>query len=814
MKTHDPKPTLPLVDDSAVTPVDTSSTRVGSLGGGWALVLAALGVTLLLAIAAWSPVGLSLDVAQPGDRLFLRGFHGDERVVGRSYRWTGAASEIRAPGMGGAERVRVTLWATGEGRPAPAPVSVLLDGPAIGEVMVGAPGPYVFEGARPEPGQDTLVVTIAAPTFRPPGDARDLGIIVERLAVESVAARVAPLAWAGRLLRLLGLTALLSLVAWPLRRWAPPAALVGGAGLLVAAGALLVQPWLLALAPWLLAGLAVAAIVLQPAASAWLLERCVGLLARRRVALAVMLAGAVVYGAIMLNLASQMDLIGHADYADNAVVARNLVRGNGYTVDYVAQFYLDYPRSISHPADVWPLLHPTLIAVSFLLFGVSTFAAKLPGIVLMVGLLLATFAVGRALFGSLAGLAAAALLALDAWFFQNSLLPVNDVGFSLLAFGLVALGWRIGERERDGTAPSVPLYLALGALAGLLFTAKPSGALLAVGLAAWWLWQRRPGGPLRWPAWRYVVIGAGATLLLAAPVVGRSLLTFGRPFFTTETYDAWVLKWDPPDENIYRLMTGDHPHPRQLVGYGLDRVTEAVALQFRKFGAEIAAGDYLEPPLLPLAALGLLLAGARQRRQFAALAWAVVPYLLFVQIYWHYELRYYVFLIPWLCVLVAGAVVLLGRLVWARAETAQVRLALALLALGLLLVVPARLATLDGHAARLTSGSGDASVGRWLAENTEPDAVVMTRLPWQVTWHSERRSVMIPLARREEIFATMRRYGVDYLLLTHPDDRRIRREELQPLYDGREAYGMVKVYETPTRNYIVYRVPADIVGEP
>ena len=36
--------------------------------------------------------------------------------------------------------------------------------------------------------------------------------------------------------------------------------------------------------------------------------------------------------------------------------------------------------------------------------------------------------------------------------------------------------------------------------------------------------------------------------------MARNLVTFGVPFFSTETYDAWVTKWEPPDENIYRLM--------------------------------------------------------------------------------------------------------------------------------------------------------------------------------------------------------------------------------------------------------------------
>ena len=76
---------------------------------------------------------------------------------------------------------------------------------------------------------------------------------------------------------------------------------------------------------------------------------------------------------------------GPADYADNAVVARNLVAGRGYVVDYVAQFYKDYP-GITHPAETWPILQPTLIAPFFLLFGPVGWAARLPHLLLLLAL--------------------------------------------------------------------------------------------------------------------------------------------------------------------------------------------------------------------------------------------------------------------------------------------------------------------------------------------------------------------------------------------------------------------------------------------
>jgi hypothetical protein len=87
----------------------------------------------------------------------------------------------------------------------------------------------------------------------------------------------------------------------------------------------------------------------------------------------------------------------------------------------------------------------------------------------------------------------------------------------------------------------------------------------------------------------------------------------------------------------------------------------------------------------------------------------------------------------------------------------------------------------------------------------------MTRVPWQITWHSGRRTVMIPLAPLEGIEATIRRYGVDYLLVDRFGQAAIRRAALQPLYEGREAFGFVAVQEFRNQQGVryatLYRVP-------
>ena len=62
--------------------------------------------------------------------------------------------------------------------------------------------------------------------------------------------------------------------------------------------------------------------------------------------------GLLIYGLWLFQLLPQFPWIGHADYADNAVVARNLAAGRGYVL--ITLVLKTYPNSI-HPAETWPI---------------------------------------------------------------------------------------------------------------------------------------------------------------------------------------------------------------------------------------------------------------------------------------------------------------------------------------------------------------------------------------------------------------------------------------------------------------------------
>src|SRR5262249_2907650 len=91
---------------------------------------------------------------------------------------------------------------------------------------------------------------------------------------------------------------------------------------------------------------------------------------------------------------------------------------------------------------------------------------------------------------------------------------------------------------------------------------------------------------------------------------------------------------------------------------------------------------------------------------------------------------------------------------------------------------------------------GSIVVAEWIGANTPADAVIMTRNPWELSFHSERLSVMIPYDTLDTIKQVAARYGVTYLQLDHLTDPATRRQALAPLYDGPDEWGgFRKVYD-------------------
>ncbi len=594
-------------------------------------------------------------------------------------------------------------------------------------------------------------------------------------------------------------------------------------------------------------------------------------LGARRWALALLGLAAIIWLGYEATLIAQLPYVGHADYADNAVVARNLVRGRGWVVDYVTQFYQlnPYGPGVTRPQETWPLMQPVWIAPFFLLFGPVSWAAKIPNLVFMALLVALIYAAGARIWDRRVGLSAALMILTNYLFFRLVIYATSDLAFVVFSFGAIYLLYRAVDDRRlatddegrptkdEGQQKNVAWsvvggrwsLLGSGILTGLMLLQKPSGALIAAGMGVWLLlrlpWRDRRALPRALAA---AVLWGGLALVILAPYLARNMLLFGKPFYSTESHDAWVLGFGDW-EDIYRVFTRQGnlsadgvPDRSWVLRWGFDVTLLKLATQAQ------AVRNYLLPPWFDqsralsdpdsqkkallfgvgawLALLGALGALRSRRGLLALLVLAFGPYFLFLVGYWHAdEERYFLMVMPWMALLAAYAlwrgydrVAAIGDGRWAPAG-----LVLALVALALV-VAPSWPYNAKKVREEPALYRADTDAYTWLRTHTDPGDVVMTRLPWQLNWVSERPALMVPNTRSREVFLKLARYyGVRYLVRdTFAQPSADTRDLLDGMLED-DQLGFEEVYATPPYSAIVdgqptelvthvYRLPADYGG--
>lgn len=170
----------------------------------------------LAALFAWQVRRpFALDLGAPNDDPYLGNFHAAETASGGglTYRWSRDRSTITVPGYGATEAT-LTLRIAG-GRPGGAPPPKIAvtagDQPATEVQLTAEPRDYQFAIPATAFSDGSLRVTVAAPAFRPAGDRRDLGVVVDRAELRDASA---PRGLIAPPLRVLGTLLLATLLAY------------------------------------------------------------------------------------------------------------------------------------------------------------------------------------------------------------------------------------------------------------------------------------------------------------------------------------------------------------------------------------------------------------------------------------------------------------------------------------------------------------------------------------------------------------------------------------------------------------------------
>jgi hypothetical protein len=391
---------------------------------------------------------------------------------------------------------------------------------------------------------------------------------------------------------------------------------------------------------------------------------------------------------------------------------------------------------------------------------------------------------------------------------------------------------------------------------------KPSGAMLAVGMGLWQMydlrfamydWVKRPlqreAIQSLWQGLGPIALWSALALVVLSPYLVRNQILFGKPVYSTESHDAWVLGYrgpgDEPWSDIYQVFAPELggpgvPDRSWVLRWGFDK-------SFEKFGRQVEElRDYLMPVWagLPreagwlfgdderkniasglgawLALIGAIGALRFRQRLLGLLVATYLPYIAFMLTYWRTdEQRYWVMLIPWLALLGAWTI-------WAGYDKLAAIGDRRWAPLGLILALAAIVGVVGSsrpdiaNKVRVEPGpevwQPDLAAYAWLDANIAPDAAVMTRLPWQLNWHTERPALMIPnTGDRELLLRIARHYEVEYLVLEN--QQRVKGEAgrlLAPLMDhGKQVGDLVDgfelIYASPTEDYraFVYRLPQE-----
>ena len=565
--------------------------------------------------------------------------------------------------------------------------------------------------------------------------------------------------------------------------------------------------------------------------------------------------------------------LGNADYSDNGVVARNLVNGRGWVVDYVTQFYRLYPEgSVTRVQETWPLLPPVWIAPFFKLFGATAWAAKLPNLIFFALLSFLVYRIASDHWDRRVAIVAVLLVLINRHMFRLMMYSTSDLGFVVFYVAALWLLWRGFERNNrlmpstssgSGSFPEPvegklhnTFLIASGILIGIMCWQKTSAVVVAFGMALWLIWRMIE--TKHWQIKRLMLYWIVPAAIVFMPFIMRNMLEFGKPVFSTESYDAWVISYTDFDQ-IYRIYTdeqglpgtGGLPDPSWVKRWGYQRTIDKVITQFEAarnyllpdspalgwfsgrgnlMGSINNTGSDQNPPktwLMTgalLAFLGVFTLRRSQARLMQLVMFSFVPYIVFLAFYWHAdEERYFVPLIPFLAILAGAALWSIHDQIAAFANH-RAR-PLAMIVIGTLLVfalqpgwIEAKNKTSDGAGSEYIEWNADLQAFAWLKANTPPDAVVMTRVPWQLNFHAERPAVMNPnVADLDVVLKIARYYNAKYLLVNavqnNKGDSRI---ALGDLLQGNEIRGFKKVAEfaaPKNRTIYIYAFPSDYNGQ-
>jgi hypothetical protein len=453
---------------------------------------------------------------------------------------------------------------------------------------------------------------------------------------------------------------------------------------------------------------------------------------------------------------------GHADPAFYVALAANLAAGRGFVIDYVWHFLTPDQELTHFAADYWQPVPSLLMALPMFFTESGTKAAVLANVVASAFTAGLAAAYGAKRFGvrggAVAGMAVATLPQTMAWSLQADSVVAASLAL-LLAYSLV--DWI--QSSAGAVSAGVCLGLALGCRQDSVTAAVPLMWLLAV--------QQPVGARLR----PLLFLASGTAL----PVLALAVLAYSYDVapFPRSGQAFFLLEY----EDLFRL--GGPDHARFLAVPLADHVA-----RFLSAAAENGFAWSAETRHFGWPAIAFILMRARRDHLCMAaglhFALLLLLYSVLSEVGVNGGFRHgSAAAIPPLVLAIARGLPHLGHVAKVAGVTALAWLAVA------------GVNRAKGVVTR-NNGIGDetASLARVILSDGGPNAVVMTRSPWQLALHGL-KAVQIPTGDEHAISSVARRYGVTHVVMADPAARPhldgwIRNEPFRQL----PATGKIRVY--------------------
>ena len=233
---------------------------------------------------------------------------------------------------------------------------------------------------------------------------------------------------------------------------------------------------------------------------------------------------------------SKVNYVGSLDLQHFANVAGNFLKGNGFTLDYIDEFFVRF-SSISHPEE-WGFSGASLIISPFiLLFGKTAFAVKLPNMIIGAILFpIVVYFMGKEMFDRKIGFLAAASMLFYPLIFPVSFGGERDTMFAFLLFLGFYLFYK-GLKTKD-------YFYPMGVVLGFAFLVRPTAVIVFPALVLiYYLIEKKFS--------REFLFGLALSALIMSPWLLRNQLIFGDPLFTPNRYEVWINDYFRYEESLW-----------------------------------------------------------------------------------------------------------------------------------------------------------------------------------------------------------------------------------------------------------------------